>query len=162
MALINCPECGNEVEDSIKVCPNCGYEIVPSENDEKEISDSNNKLINKKYIGIALLVATCILFIFAYKRIDNDTYEFHEQMYRDCMDGYEECSIYAKEYSSWFFKSTYQDLASGYEEMAKESNKELWKYRIQAIILCISGFVCCFVGYKMIKGEKCNGVNRMS
>lgn len=27
MALINCPECGKEISDQIKKCPNCGYPI---------------------------------------------------------------------------------------------------------------------------------------
>lgn len=28
MALIKCPECGKEVSDSAKTCPNCGYPIA--------------------------------------------------------------------------------------------------------------------------------------
>lgn len=31
MALIKCPECGNEVSDKAAVCPNCGVEIAPAE-----------------------------------------------------------------------------------------------------------------------------------
>ena len=27
MALITCPECGKEVSDMAKMCPNCGYPI---------------------------------------------------------------------------------------------------------------------------------------
>lgn len=27
MALVNCPECGKEVSDTIKICPSCGYRI---------------------------------------------------------------------------------------------------------------------------------------
>lgn len=27
MALINCPECGKEISDKAKSCPNCGYEL---------------------------------------------------------------------------------------------------------------------------------------
>lgn len=26
MALIKCPECGKEISDTAKSCPNCGYE----------------------------------------------------------------------------------------------------------------------------------------
>ena len=26
MALINCPECGKEISDKAKMCPNCGYQ----------------------------------------------------------------------------------------------------------------------------------------
>ena len=25
MALINCPECGREISDTVKQCPNCGF-----------------------------------------------------------------------------------------------------------------------------------------
>ena len=25
MALIKCPECGKEISDMVRVCPNCGY-----------------------------------------------------------------------------------------------------------------------------------------
>ena len=28
MALINCPECGNQVSTSAKSCPNCGYPVA--------------------------------------------------------------------------------------------------------------------------------------
>ena len=31
MSLIVCPECGNEVSDKAKACPNCGYPIPQSE-----------------------------------------------------------------------------------------------------------------------------------
>lgn len=27
MALINCPECGKEISDSVKKCPHCGKKI---------------------------------------------------------------------------------------------------------------------------------------
>lgn len=27
MALIKCPECGNEISSFAKACPNCGYPI---------------------------------------------------------------------------------------------------------------------------------------
>ena len=27
MALINCPECGKDVSDTAKTCPNCGYSV---------------------------------------------------------------------------------------------------------------------------------------
>ena len=50
---MKCPECGNEVADNVKVCPSCGYEIIPSETDVQEntknsvifVSQSKNFLI---------------------------------------------------------------------------------------------------------------------
>lgn len=32
MALINCPECGKEVSDKAKTCPNCGNPLKPDNN----------------------------------------------------------------------------------------------------------------------------------
>lgn len=31
MALMKCPECGNEVSDKAEMCPNCGYKIEKKE-----------------------------------------------------------------------------------------------------------------------------------
>lgn len=37
MALMKCPECGNEVSDKAAVCPNCGVAIAPTISSEHEI-----------------------------------------------------------------------------------------------------------------------------
>ena len=34
MALITCPECGKEISDTARSCPNCGYPITAKENEE--------------------------------------------------------------------------------------------------------------------------------
>lgn len=161
---MKCPECGNEVADNVKVCPSCGYEIIPSETDVQENTKSGEVPIykNKKYIGIALFVVACIMFIVAFTRINNDTYSFYKQHYKECMEGYADTKATADEYSGWFFKSTYESIASSYEDMAQDDNKIIWKYRIQAILLCLGGFVCCVVGYKMVRGEMCNGISKVS
>ena len=55
MALIKCPECGKEISDTIKKCPNCGYK--------------NKKKLNKKkfviicIISLVLLIGGCISII---------------------------------------------------------------------------------------------------
>lgn len=56
MALINCPECGKEVEEGVLTCPNCGFPIKNKA--EQPIYK------NKRYIGIVM----CII---GYKNIKN-------------------------------------------------------------------------------------------
>lgn len=72
MALINCPECKNEISDTSKNCPKCGYKIEKEHNKKKQqelINKGKNKLNefinllkkNKKKIIIALIVIIIII-----------------------------------------------------------------------------------------------------
>lgn len=47
MALVKCPECGKEISDTIKKCPNCGYK--------------NKKKLNKKKIVIICIISLVLL-----------------------------------------------------------------------------------------------------
>ena len=52
MSLINCPECGKEISDKAKMCPNCGYKF------------KNNiwmKIWGKRLIIIGAISAICSL-----------------------------------------------------------------------------------------------------
>lgn len=167
MALIKCPKCGNEIEDNITVCPDCGSEINPPETDivsEPEvysvINTDETKYKNKKYNGIVLCVVACIMLIMAFTKVNNDTYSFYKQHYKECMDGYKDTKSTANQYVSGLFKSSYEGLASTYEAMAKADNEKIWEYRIQAIILCFGGVVCGFIGYKFIKRGKANSISK--
>lgn len=52
MALINCPECGKEISDSVKKCPHCG----------KKIKDNPFKqFIFKHKILFGLFIIFCVL-----------------------------------------------------------------------------------------------------
>lgn len=48
MALINCPECNKQISDTIKSCPNCGYEL-------KKRKKKSNGLIKDFFIIVGLL-----------------------------------------------------------------------------------------------------------
>lgn len=55
MALINCPECGKEISDMAKSCPNCGY-------NSSKIEIKNNKIslimgIISFFIGVFFIFA---------------------------------------------------------------------------------------------------------
>ena len=51
MALINCPECGNEVSTSAMMCPKCGYPINGSNNNEssQNISEKEDSSFNEPF-----------------------------------------------------------------------------------------------------------------
>lgn len=52
MALINCPECGKEISDSVKKCPHCG----------KKIKDNLFKqFVFKHKILFSLFIIVCVL-----------------------------------------------------------------------------------------------------
>lgn len=60
MALINCPECGKEVSDKAKACPNCAYPIaklkesnVVEHNEATETETQQNKEVSTKIKNIA-------------------------------------------------------------------------------------------------------------
>lgn len=62
--LINCSECGKEVSDKAKTCPNCGCPIkgiIPKEQKEKKHLSRKEK----KHITIACIIGGIILLIFA-------------------------------------------------------------------------------------------------
>lgn len=148
--LIKCPECGKEVPDTITVCPQCGYEVIPH-NDIQEGKTSISGHKNKKFISNVLWVAACICFIIAFTRVNNNGYAFYKGHYQSCMEGYAENKSTANAYTSGLFKNSYNYIASSYEEMAREDNKKIWEYRIQAVIWSLGGVACAIIGYKEYK-----------
>lgn len=149
MALINCPECGKEIDEEVLCCPNCGFPI------KKRDETGQPVYKNKRYIGIAMCIIGCVLFIVAFARINNDGYKFYLEHYETCMQGYDENTATAKSYTSGYFKRSYEYIASSYKEMADDDYREIWKYRIEAIVACGAGLILLVIGYKNItnKGE---------
>lgn len=45
MALINCPECGKEISDRVKVCPHCGYPFMEEQSEVNKVELSGVNLI---------------------------------------------------------------------------------------------------------------------
>ena len=89
MALINCPECGKEISDQVKNCPNCGYPLKK----KKNISLPKIKI---RYIVIPIILIIAVVIgniiwknvfntplnraISAYK---NDRYENYKEVKSD-------------------------------------------------------------------------------
>ncbi|MDR1084939.1 MAG: zinc-ribbon domain-containing protein [Deltaproteobacteria bacterium] len=60
MALIKCPDCGNEVSENAPTCPKCGSPLKPQQPQTKEKKKTSGCV---KVIGIvfAFIVALCII-----------------------------------------------------------------------------------------------------
>ena len=56
MALIQCPECGNNVSNTANKCPNCGYSV------KKHLRQENpkRKIVKKKIIALVVLMLVVI------------------------------------------------------------------------------------------------------
>lgn len=73
MALVKCPECGNEVSDSAVMCPHCGYNVKENfcqveskttENTvkiEKEITGKHYSHKKRTFIAFAILILMVVL-----------------------------------------------------------------------------------------------------
>lgn len=74
MALMKCPECGNEISDKAKKCPRCGYPIkTNSLNKRKKV------IIGCVSFGIAVVVG---LGIYSVVTIDSKEYKKAEEAYK--------------------------------------------------------------------------------
>ena len=62
MALINCPECGHEISDTVQQCPHCGYAIngQPTQAPKKK---SKTGIIILVAVVLAACAAACYLFV---------------------------------------------------------------------------------------------------
>lgn len=68
MALIQCPQCNNQISDAAQVCPKCGHPLHPTDNVQNNSSNSeglsNKKKTNTKvllWIGAAIVVIVLIV-----------------------------------------------------------------------------------------------------
>lgn len=96
MALIKCPECGKEISDKVKICPNCGY---PN-------PGKNKKVISKTvFIKFVIIVAVLIGIIAAILALINSNPE--------------------KKYLSLFRSAKYEDATEFYKENI-EGNSEMY------------------------------------
>lgn len=60
-----CPECGTQIEDGLKACPNCGYPMPNNYNNQtatKEQSHFNGIAVIQWFVSILLIVGIVYLF----------------------------------------------------------------------------------------------------
>lgn len=183
MALIKCPECGKEIDDVSAICPECGFPLsaplskavaksaiesassVIEDSEHQEILVSGSCVGNiqrQKIIAIGLCVLAVVCFICSFMKATDDRYQFYKEHYAECEEGYNE-SIEAARNSGWLFKGTYNSIADSYQEMMEDDMHEIWKYRIEAIVLAACGVILIAVGYRVyMKEANKNGPDNVS
>ena len=150
MALIKCPECRKEVDDAVKICPECGYQL-------NEVDGLNTSItVNKKnrHLAVGACIIGCMLLIFAFRTITSSKYYFYIENYGTYVAEYEENLESANSYNWGFLKRGYRNIASRYENMANEAKKAIWIYRIKAIVAGGVGIVLIIGGYKKLKKKR--------
>lgn len=146
MALINCPECGKEnLSSDITSCPNCNYPLK-----ELNLTDNHHTSKNKK-IGIILFIIGCALLIFSFKTITSNTYKFYTENFGSYVASYEENVNISNSYGYGLFRSSYNTIANGYQDLANKAKSYIWISRIKAIVACTIATILFYKGYKTIK-----------
>lgn len=76
MALIKCPNCGQDISDKAEKCPNCGWE----KNEKKKNSESQFKMPSNQYIVFGgIVVAAMIICIIVCVGITNNICKRYEK-----------------------------------------------------------------------------------
>ena len=116
MALIKCPECGKEISDKAKTCPNCGYPIKKITGTENEILEQTEvgkqqydivvqkprkKISKKSIIIIGTIVSSIIIGVIVYlivtadsRKYDNAQELYASEEYEDALTEFKELGTY--------------------------------------------------------------------
>lgn len=81
MAIIKCPECGQQMSDNTKTCPHCGYNI------KKHFTKHDNANSNK-FVYIAIIVALCIIGWIAWRAYTTKTEQEAREAAQEWLDNY--------------------------------------------------------------------------
>ena len=175
-----CPECKNEMGEGISVCPACGFDVnanmweceechtfvdnsadvCPTCGAPKKIavqnktpSDNNRQDGNKKKkLGLAMIIAACILCVVGFTRITNNSYKFYKQHYAECEAGYIDTKSTANSYYPGFFRNSYNGISSVYKSMMDDDMEKINSFRLQAGVCWVAGMGLLAVGIKKRKG----------
>ena len=149
MAMMSCPQCGNQISERAEVCPACGYQKVFSKGKPKVSVGASSVMI---MIGCLLLVASIMIFTSSH-------YKNYQDSYGQYMEEYENALDMAHTYNRGNFYGAllydgYEDLADDWKVMADNANKQLLTYRIAAGALVLGGCGLIFKGFANIKARK--------
>ena len=116
MALIKCPECGKEISDKAKTCPNCGCPIKKITGTENEILEQTEvgkqqydivvqkprkKISKKSIIIIGTIISSIIIGVIVYlivtadsRKYDNAQELYSSEEYEDALTEFKELGTY--------------------------------------------------------------------
>lgn len=133
-----CSDCGAELKEGALSCPECGCPVTSiSTNDGTRTQSIREKL--RIVVAVVLCLIACFCVYKCFYTINDDGYKFYKEHYSECMEGYAESTANASSYSYGFFKSSYQDIANQFLDMANDDMKEIWQYRTKMIVFGVSG-----------------------
>lgn len=75
MALINCPECGKEISDTLETCIHCGYPLREINEEKNEDKRQVKNIISKKIVIPIVIIILFICILAYYKYIWRGTFE---------------------------------------------------------------------------------------
>lgn len=136
MALINCPECGNEVSDTAEKCPKCGYKIKKNQqvNKIKEIIN-----LKKKSLVIIIVLLLIIAGIFSFLKLRDSATPFdkihygdtREEVYNTLGEPDEHLLDTVDIYENRYFKGLIGELSISFDSETDTVRSVSWDFEIE-------------------------------
>lgn len=139
MALINCPECNEEISDKAGQCPHCGYPL-----DVKNKENGSKKMSQKQVILVVVGIICCII---ALKLITDDKFKYAVENYSYFVEQYEKNCAMADSYGNrGILGRGYQSVASEWKDLKNVATRWIVMYGGGALIFGVAGFVLIIKG----------------
>ena len=153
LALISCPNCGNQISENAIICPSCGQKFKI---EGEKIQQSDYRFKSKLWIillGISVFCIITAIYIFS-----SDTYQSYQEQYWEYMMEYENAIDMARENSGGLFGELlyqgYQGLAEEWKTMANNAKKHMLLYQIIGGLSLITGAICFSKGIHIMKRRR--------
>lgn len=165
MAMMKCPECGNDIQDTVEYCPYCGVVFEDANEDvsrnagfspAQRIQDAAGQKNDGKGmyrgLGIVLVIIGIITLIASYRTgFLDEEFDMYEEAIEDCIHDiqkYEENRWEVKEEADklkdGFFKDSYNQLVEDWDGLINDKYEQINSYKeeqhrivMKAIILLV-------------------------
>ena len=126
MSLIKCPECGKEISDQSKKCPNCGYPL------KKELIGKGKLHFGKKAIAIIagiIIVICCAVFIGIYRlnhiKVDDDELAVYDSIMDIKNELLDPDSLIVYEAASYYYDPNFEKLRYINDDLPENFKQQL-------------------------------------